>query len=223
MHHNGRVIVYIDGAADAEARTYVMAATVVPDEQIESIRRQLLGALLPGQQRFHWHQELREIRLRFLDVVGGFGLEHRVRISRPVTAWLEIPWGRPVISRGGNGRWDLARGACLLSLRSDPLIATTVDELVIASRGDSSDRKDRKNLADRREESGQVNISSTQTYRFSAPADDPLMWIPDAMAGAILAHEVRGRTDYVDRISAWRKRGLLRRRTGQLQIAKVSW
>lgn len=217
------MIAYADEAAHRPSRTYVFAAALVPPGDADVLRDDLVKVLRPGQRRFQWHTDSREVRLAMLAVIGQLDLTHWVYVSRSVRARDEYPFSRPWVYRGGNGRWDLARGAALQRFASRPALTVTADELVIVSRGDANDVKDKRNLTDPRPPMLGPRRAARPAYRFALPVDEPLLWVPDAVAGAVLALYSRGDSSYVDHVSAWRRRGLRRRRTGPLKITVSRW
>ena len=144
---------------------YVLAAVMVPAHD-PHCRREVLRLRLPGQRRIHWRDE------------------SSVRRDRIVDAVVVLPWTGVAIAFHPARRrlQSAARAACLRGIVAW-LSGQGVSRLVIESRGEHNDRHDRRSIIECRR-SGHV----VETYGFARPAEEPLLWIADIVAGATSAH-----------------------------------
>jgi hypothetical protein len=185
----GRVAFIDEAMRQSGEGLYLVAAAVVVEERRHVARDELRKLLLPRQVRFHWRSEPR--RLQMLELIGGL----RPRCH----AYVHQPTGRT--------RQVRARALCLHALLWD-LKEAAVDRLVIESRQDHNDRKDRQTII-RAQRAGIA--TETLRYSFEGPKDEPLLWLPDAIAGAAAASMGRPDSPYPDLL---RQIGLVETRVG---------
>jgi hypothetical protein len=102
-------------------------------------------------------------------------LEMFVRLSLESSIYVH----EPLASRG-DGR---ARSLCLNALLWD-LWQRRVDELVVESRQEHGDYRDRQTIAFAQRARA---ASPILRYRFERPHHEPLLWLADAIAGAATA------------------------------------
>lgn len=168
-------------AADESMRqvnggVYVIAAGVLVKERADEIRTELRALLRPRQERFHWRNEGEAERLAMLKRIVELELFAYAYIHRPPTP----------------RRQDRARAQCLKGLLWD-LHQDHIGELVIETRQRRNDRKDRILILQAQE----AGIASPDLrYRHARPKEEPLLWLPDAVAGAVSSDEVEA-TNYV--------------------------
>ena len=174
------VIAYVDESArpGPEGVYYLMTAGVVVGAEVDHARRVLMK-LQPPQGRFHWRQEGERGRLAMLEVMAELGMA------------AFVTWDYPI----GNRRQEPARRRCLTTLLDD-LRHEGVDELVIERRHQALDHLDRQTILDA-QHAGLA--PSNLLYRFEAPKIEPLLWVPDAIAGAVGMH-LAGDSTYYDRL-----------------------
>lgn len=167
-----RTVAYVDESVDG---SYVLAAVIVDAAAQSDVRASLRGALLPRQRRLHRHAESPARR---------DGLAAMVEDLRcPAVAVI----GAPVDRR----RQDRARRKCLETLLWE-LGGHRVDQVRVESRGPVRDRADIAVLAGFR--AGGV-LASTVRFEHGRPEQDEGLWLPDIVAGAVLAG-VRGDDRY---------------------------
>lgn len=164
---------------------YVVATVVIagdPDRARQAARSVLLGR----QARYHWHGENEAQRRRMLDVI----------IDLPVTAIAYA--GRPVAPT----KSERARARCLdrllWDLATDPALAQ-VTGLVLESRQEHNDRKDRKIIAAAQRSH---RAPDDLRCRHERPDAEPLRWFPTAVAGAVAAHVAGHTSRYRDQLAA---------------------
>lgn len=177
------MIAYVDESARPghEGVYYLVTAGVVVGVELEQARR-TLAKLHPPQGRFHWRQERAGGRLAMLDVMAELG-----------TA-VFVAWAYPI----GKRRQEEARRRCLTTLLND-LRHEGVSELVIERREDRAlNSADRRTILDAK----QAGLTSLDLlYRFEAPKAEPLLWVPDAIAGAVGLHLAGVDSTYYDRLT----------------------
>jgi hypothetical protein len=166
---------------------YVLAAVLVPDEQADPWRDGLCELFTSGtrRRRFHFRAETPGDRLRMLEYIRECG-------PRVI-----------VVSAGmvSNKKQDRARGLCLTRLTWE-LQQMGVGQLVIETRG-GMDQKDRQILV-AAQKSGCAD--RRLRYSFGQPSSEPLLWLPDAIAGPAVraSHEgMRHCHDQVNHLISW--------------------
>lgn len=153
---------------------YVLAAVVLPTERKAHVRRAARRAL-PAGRTFHWTKERPEVREAMLKVISD-GASHLFAYGH-----------RPVVRR----EHENTRGR-LLNALVDDLEAIGVLELVLESRQDHNDAVDRQTIGSR-----DHPTASALDYRHDGPRQEPLLWLADALSGAVMA-QIRKEGRYVD-------------------------
>ena len=143
---------------------YVVAAVLLDDTKKASARRAASRIPPIRGRRFHWHNEDPRERFAMLAVV----VQHAVGCL----AYVATP---------ARGRAQEAiRQGFLHRLVQDLARHQTID-LVVESRQHHNDQRDSSTLIRARQE-----LSVDLGYTHLTPADDPLLWMADAIAGAVL-------------------------------------
>lgn len=160
---------------------YLVAAAIVIDDRADDARHQLGKVLTGRQHRFHWNDAGEKQRARMLETVAA--LEPTVMAY----ACTRLP-----------ARQDRARALCVGSLVWD-LKQLEVGHVVFESRQDHNDRKDANTI----EQARRAGTAGAQlTYAFSRPQGEPLLWMADALAGAISAHVADANSAYLEQLPA---------------------
>ena len=147
---------------------YVVAAGAVLQADGDRARDELRKLLLPRQPYLHWNSEKPVRRLAVLDRLTGLGAMVFACSYYPV----------------GTRHQESARATCLTALVGD-LKAAGISELVIETRSEVPDRRDRRTLLDARH----AGIAADSlTYRHVGKLEEPLLWAADAIAGAVALH-----------------------------------
>ena len=145
--------------------TYVLAAAVGRTEAEPPIRDQISRLRLPGQVKLHWRDEDAKRRAAITPAVAGYDLEHLV-----------------VVRAGAiDDRPERRRRKCLERLLYE-LETTAVADVVLESRGPADDRRDIQMLNALR---GQRYLSTGIRLTHVVGRLEPMLWIPDAVCGAI--------------------------------------
>ncbi|HWF57113.1 MAG TPA: hypothetical protein VG520_02035 [Candidatus Dormibacteraeota bacterium] len=143
---------------------YVLGCVVLPADDKAQVRRAARKAI-PAGRTFHWTKERPEVRHAMLQVIADHAT-HLLAYSH-----------RPVVRREHEG----AR-AELLNALLDDLSAANVRELVLESRQDHNDARDRQVIGSRSQR-GDASLD----YRHEGPRQEPLLWLADALAGAVMS------------------------------------
>jgi hypothetical protein len=171
---------YIDESrlriGDGSQNLYLMVAVVVPGHQILAIQRQLRELLPAGVKRLHWREDRPSLRRKHL------------RLLADLHAAAELDGFQAHAFLARARREVAGRQRCLAALAGD-LAARGVEELVIESRQRHRDRDDDRVLLRAR---GDGVIPDTLQWRYGRPHAEPLLWAPDAIAGAV-GHALVGR------------------------------
>ncbi len=138
---------------------YIVCVAMVVVEDLESARKALRALRLPGQRRIHFAAESDRRRRKLLSQIAELDL---------TTAIYSIRHPGDTVAR------TLILAAMVPDLRSRGVV-----RLVIESR-ESQDRRDRADLY----RTVGPDPDPTFTYRHQAPASEPLLWVPDAVAWA---------------------------------------
>jgi len=155
---------------------YVMAAAVAVSSEVETIRQQLRQVPPQRKKHFHWVDESEALREKMLCVIEGLNLLHVVVAATPVN----------------RRRQTRARGICLNRLMWE-LHHRGVEHVMLESRGDQ-DTQDRRVIGGLR---NRGVIPRTMTFEFGTK-QDPELWVPDAVAGAVATDRCDGDSRFVD-------------------------
>ena len=149
---------------------YVLTSAVTLDVGAITVELDLLFSDTPNRKRrFHWHKEGPAARQRIIDIVTRNGVIAQSR-HRSVARNKQIP-----------ARLDLL---CALA---DDLVTEGIDHLVIESGDNVTNNKDKTALLTHFEHRGGIPFA----YDWRSK-NEKLLWIPDAINGALHAHYTSG-------------------------------
>ena len=140
---------------ESERHSYLLCALLV-GKDVHRLRTSVRALRRPGQRRFHFSKEGDSRRRAILSALTD--LEVLTRIYRSSA--------------------DLGREACLAALIDD-VLTIGAQQVILESRSEQ-DRVDEVVIMSTLRASG-----STLTFRHVHPHDEPLLWVPDAIAWAI--------------------------------------
>lgn len=160
--------------------TYLLVAVVAEVARCEEIRMTLRSLLYQRQERLHWRDEEAPRRTKIAGAVGGLDLAATVVIGTPLA----------------KSKQERARRKCLETLLPN-LEAMGVTHVVMEERTPSLVEADKKMLLAIR---GKKLITRAIHVETARPKDEPMLWLPDAIAGAFGAARDGGRTDWMDLI-----------------------
>lgn len=153
----------------AVRQEYLVGAALIPVEECDEVREHLRALALPGQVKLHWTDES-EARRRMI--------VERISQLAPITVVVTHVSER-------LRKNERCRRKCLEVLYHD-MAEMQVFDLLLERRSDSQDKRDREHIValqgqglDRR-----VRIAHRRG------GDEPLLWIPDILLGAINAAEL---------------------------------
>lgn len=151
--------------------TYTMAAVVTDEAACADLRHAVRRLSVRPGVRLHWVTESVKRRDVIATAISTFDVAAVVAVGAPMA----------------NGKQERARRCCLERLLYE-LDQLGVEEVWLESRRDVQDRRDVR-LVD----AARLKrlITRRLVVRFARPADEPLLWLPDAVAGAVSA-EVLG-------------------------------
>jgi hypothetical protein len=155
---------YVDESSRVRAGLYVLAAVTVADGQADRHREALLALLHQGQRRLHWRDESSKRRALLVSAVRQ--LSH---IGAVVTATGVTP-----------RRQERARRKCIEWLLAE-LADRGIAAVVFERRHEELDARDRAMVAALRR---QRTLPPWLRVSWVAAADEPLLWLPDIVAGA---------------------------------------
>jgi hypothetical protein len=161
---------------------YVLAGVVLPSARKAAVRRAARRLTRPGHARFHWKDEERQDRMAMLDLL----VDH--------AAALHAYASQPAARRDH----EVIRARLLTELLTD--LPRGVLDLLIESRQPHNDRADRQVIAAAQRSGG---ASPDLDYHHARPLSEPLLWLPDALAGAVMAR-VRKEGQYLERLAGAR-------------------
>jgi hypothetical protein len=121
-------------------------------------------------KRLHWHTEDTERRRQIAEIISSFGLLHTVVVGAPVD----------------RSKPERARRLCMERLYFE-LHGQGVTHVCVEARDQSLNRRDLRMIDALR---GKGTIPKSFRVEFSRPSDEPMLWIPDAVAGAVGAARV---------------------------------
>lgn len=176
------MIAYLDESARAPARLYVVAVGVVAITDAAEAIDELSGVPAGSAHRFHWRNETEPVKARMLEVIRKL----RIRTYAALYSTEHRGWAR-------RGRVQAIKGLLWELQTSEPELL----ELVIESRGAPGDAEDRKTIG-HAQRSG--HAQRQLVYGFDSPQKNPLLWVPDAIAGAVGSSFADGIDDYLEQL-----------------------
>lgn len=161
---------------------YLLAAVVADPSACEPMRETLRALLLRGAQRLHWRDETTDRRLKIASAIGTQNVAHVVVVGAPID----------------HRRQERARAICMERLLYE-LDQAGVREVFLESRHDALNKRDIR-LVDVLRIRG--SISDTIVVSFDLPRREPMLWVPDAVAGAMSSARFEHDVDIVDELGA---------------------
>ena len=144
---------------------YVVAAVGVSLHEHDRVRLALRAALRHRRTRFHWRDEEHADQEVMARCVGELELVAVVAVATPVQP----------------RRRERARRKCLTQLLWE-LQQRNVNDVLFESRRDHLDRSDQHHIGN---EIRAGVLDRDLRYGFALPSEEPLLWLPDLVAGAV--------------------------------------
>lgn len=144
---------------------YLLAATVADPAACDPIRDEL-RRLIPGRaRRLHWRDENARRRRVIAGALASIDLAHTVVVGAPVDPQ----------------RQERARRLCMERLLHE-LHALGVGQVLAETRTESLNARDRTMIAALRSRHA---IPATLSVEFADPEEEPMLWLPDVVAGTV--------------------------------------
>ena len=155
---------YADESSRVRADQYLLASVIVADQQADRHREALLRLLHRTQRRLHWRDESSKRRALL------------------VSAVRQLPCTGAVVTATGvtPRRQERARRKCIERLLAE-LADQGITAVVFERRHEELDARDRAMVAALRR---QRSVPAWLRVSWVAAADEPLLWLPDIVAGA---------------------------------------
>jgi hypothetical protein len=144
--------------------TYLLAAVVADLARCDEIRQVLRSMLYRRQERLHWRDEDGPRRTKIAEVVGGLDVAATVVVGTPLA----------------KRKQERARRKCLEALLPR-LEQVGVSRVVMEQRTPSLVEADRRMLTALR---GKRLVGKGLRVDTARPKEEPMLWLPDAVAGA---------------------------------------
>ena len=163
-------VAFVDESQSDRTRdpgVYILAAAIADTDVVESVREAMLDLRVGLRGKVHWRDEQRGRRAVIISTVGSLPLEHLVVVR----------------SCDSHEREERRRRRCLerLSMELDVL---GVESVTFESRGPADDRRDMAAIQAFR---SQHLVSSRLRIRHLPGPKEPMLWVPDAVCGAVVA------------------------------------
>lgn len=147
--------------------TYTLAAVVTDHGRCEELRRDLSGLTIKPGVRLHWVAESAKRRDLIAEAIGRMDIAAILAVGTPME----------------RSRQERARRCCLERLLYE-LDQFGVSEAWLESRTAAQDLRDRRLVDSARRKR---LVSPEVQVRFARPVGEPMLWLPDAVAGAMSA------------------------------------
>lgn len=157
--------------AERDPGTYLLASAVGCPEDVAAMVGTMSKLRLPSSgPKLHWRDESDRRRAAVVDAIS------------------ELPIEGFVVVRTGSEheRAERRRRKCMERLLVE-LVALSCHDVIVESRGKADDRRDLK-LLDSMRRSGALSAGLRMHHK-PGPAD-PMLWIADALCGAVVQHRV---------------------------------
>ncbi|MFD1716347.1 hypothetical protein [Georgenia deserti] len=144
-----------------------MAAAVADGDGCDAIRERLRALVRRPRARLHWRDEEDADRLRISQTVGACDLTNVVVVGTPVDPKRQERARRKCTERLFHELHSIGVTRVFMETRTQALNARDV-QMIEAMRGAQS-------------------IPRALRVEFARPLEEPMLWIPDAVAGAVAA------------------------------------
>jgi hypothetical protein len=157
---------------------YILASVVCDPSGCDPVR-QALRALLQGRQRrLHWRDETGPRRTKIAATISAVDMAAVVVVGAPMA----------------NRRQERARRLCMETLLPTLEQDYGVSRVFLEARTQTLIRKDREHVANL---VGKRLITPALRVDSARPVEEPMLWIPDAVAGAVGADRL-GNPEWLD-------------------------
>jgi hypothetical protein len=147
--------------------TYLLAAVVCDPTSCDPVREMLRSLRYRRQPRLHWHGEEDPRKVKIAESIGGLALPATVVVGMPLA----------------KTKQERARAKCMQALLPE-LEVQGVSQVWLEARTWSLIRRDMRLVDALR---SQQLITSAIRVDTALPGEEPMLWLPDAVAGAVAA------------------------------------
>lgn len=158
---------WVDESVHTDVGLYVLASAVAETTACEAHRDALRPLARASRGRTHWKFEDDKDKTRIVQTLSGLDLSHLVAVASPIDP----------------RRQERARRKCLERLMPQLTVAG-VTQVWFESRTRRDNQRDIK-MVDALRSRGFIDQSIR--IDFAYPLNEPMLWIPDAVAGAVSA------------------------------------
>jgi hypothetical protein len=156
--------------------TYLLAAVVCDPVACDPVREMLRSLRYRRQPRLHWHAEEDPRKTKIAESIGALSLSATVVVGMPLA----------------TSKQERARAKCMETLLPE-LEAQGVTQVWLEARTPSLSRTDMRLVDALR---SQRRITPAIRVDTALPSEEPMLWLPDAVAGAVSASRY-GRPEYL--------------------------
>ncbi|SDP65386.1 hypothetical protein SAMN04487914_12377 [Arthrobacter sp. ok909] len=168
---------YVDESAHVAAGLCLVGVAVLDKTIEEEVLQDLQKALPRGAKRLHWNKDGAAVRSRVVEI-----LAERTHHCRVYLSYFD-----------DSKRSEKARDACLAHMFAD-MGGRPYGEIILDQRTKHQDTRDLvawTNLCVR------LSLPHPPVVRHDGTTTEPLLWLADALAGAVGEHLVKGDDTYV--------------------------
>lgn len=162
-----QLVAYIDESSALRPpaqQEYMVCAAIINADDVERMRAELLPLRLPGQIKLHWTDERSSRRRKIVDTLSAIDSMQAI-----ITHRSEL-----------NKQTERYRRKCLEQMYFE-LSELRVQNVTLESRQAAQNRRDIEHIVALQ---GQGQGAGLR-LRHARGGDDPLLWIPDAVLGAL--------------------------------------
>lgn len=173
MTESSPFLAFVDESGSDSHRdpgTYILSAAIITQDDIAEVRTAMTSLILPGQKKLHWRDESSKRQMEITKTISGLPSEHLIIVR----------------DNAQGDRIERRRRACLSRLLYE-LDSLAVGSMMLESRGQADDKKDRKVLNSSRSTGA---ISSNLRMEHTPGPAEPALWVPDAVCGAMVGKRV---------------------------------
>lgn len=171
---------WVDESMHVEAGLYILAAVVCDVRGCEPIRDAMRSLLDVGQPRLHWSGESPERKGKIVGTVAQIDMAAVVVIGTPMP----------------KKNQERARAVCIESMVV-ALAGMGVEQVLLEERTPSLNERDQLLIRSIR---GKKLIPTGMRIDVGQPSAEPMLWVPDIVAGAVGSDRVHGLPQYMDAI-----------------------
>lgn len=169
---------WVDESMHVKHGLYLLAAVVCDAAGCDPYRDRLRSLLDATQPKLHWGTESPQRRTQIIQTVSGFDMSSVVVIGAPMD----------------RRKQERARAVCMESLTMH-LAEQGVTQIYLEERESNLNARDQRLIDSIR---GKKLIPTSLRIDIARPSVEPMLWLPDIMAGAVGQERVHQMSDYID-------------------------